>query len=115
MFVLRRPLRKLVKPSYIDMHTSKLMQRRIDPIHAIKVLADESQVSPVGNSRNEGDNVGEGIDRIDPQHKRIGESFALGRRVSEHMPIDLVREEPNLGGNENDHGDDPRTHADVDR
>ena len=61
-------------------------------------LPNKSQIPPIRNRRDQGDEIGESIDRVDPQHQRIGESFAVGGGVGEHMPVDLIGEKPDFGG-----------------
>ena len=75
----------------------------------------QAEIAPIGNRDDQRDDVRNRVDRIDPAHERVGEAFAVGGGVGEHMPIDLVGEKPNFRGDQNHHGDDPWTHADVDR
>jgi len=79
------------------------------------VLADQAQIAPIRDGHDQRNDVGERVKDVDPAHQRIGEPFALGRRVSEHVPVHLIGKKPNFRRDQNDHGNDPRAHTDVDR
>jgi len=51
----------------------------------------QAEIAPIGNGDDERNDVGHGVDWIDPAHERVGKAFAVSGRVGEHVPIDLVR------------------------
>ena len=75
----------------------------------------QTEITPIRDRDHERGDVGDCINGIHPAHERVRKPFTVGGGVGEHVPVDLVGEEPDFGGDENDHRDDPRIHTNVDR
>ena len=80
-----------------------------------RLSVHQTEIAPIRDRDDERSDVGDCINRIHPAHQRVRKSFAVGGGVSEHVPVDLVGEKPDFRSDENDHGDYPWIHADVDR